>query len=358
MSSPPRLGVVSFRPPPERRESGNGDGRGRSSPADDPAPGDDPAPSDGPSPAGGRASGENRGLGPVEPAAYKHPAQSPIYYAQHVNRYQRQHLIRAYEAKIGARLVVVIDVIDSDTVTNLEEHLFGIDPDCDLHLLLRSPGGSAEQAIRAVRSLQSRCNRLSVVIPDLAKSAATLLSLGADEIRLGPTSDLGPVDPQMFAGGRWIQAKSVLMAIKQAENAIRANGALTELWAALLADVSAIDAQEAKSALDRTAPMIRQVVGYRSDPPTPDQAETFVTALVDALQERNVSHGHTLGADELIEMNLPIVKLDPNSWEWECIWRLWTLYKVQVNGPIYESASKSLIPDAQPVASADLPPMV
>lgn len=358
MSSRPRLGGVSFHPPRERREASNGDSRGRSSPADGPAPGEDPAPSGGSSPAGGQAAGEDLGLGAGEPAAHKHPSQSPIYYAQHVNRYQRQHLIRAYEAEIGARLIVVIDVIDSDIVTNLEEHLFGIDPDCDLHLLLRSPGGSAEQAIRAVRSLQSRCNRLSVVIPDLAKSAATLLALGADEIRLGPTSDLGPVDPQMFAGGRWIQAKSVLMAIKQAENAVRANGALTELWAALLADVSAIDAQEAKSALDRTEPMIRQVVGYRSDPPTPDQAETFVTALVEALQERNVSHGHTLGADELIEMNLPIVKLDPNSWEWECIWRLWTLYKVQINGPIYESAAKSFIPDATPDAPVDLPPIV
>lgn len=328
MSSRARPVMSAFQIPRERRESGNGNG------------------------------GEPSGIESDEPTGYEHPSQSPLYHAQHVNRYQRQHLIRAYENHTGTRLIVAIDIIDSDIVTNLEEHLFGISPGCDLHLLLRSPGGSAEQAIRAVRSLQSRCRRLSVVIPDLAKSAATLLALGADEIRLGPTSDLGPVDPQMFVGGRWIQAKSILMAIEQAENAVRADGALTDLWAALLAEVSAIDAQEAKSALNRTAPMIRQVVGYRSDPPTPDQAEAFVTALVEALQEQNVSHGHTLGADELIEMNLPIVKLDPSSWEWECIWRLWTLYKVQINGPIYESAYKSFIPDTRPEVAADLPQVV
>lgn len=347
MSSRLRPGRNSFQPPRERRESSNGSGR--SSPSGGPEEAGDPSPSPGPEPGGGLGSGE--------PTAHQHPSQSPLYHAKHVNRYQRQDLIRAYEARIGVRLIVVIDIIDSDIVTNLEEHLFGIDPGCDLHLLLRSPGGNAEQAIRAVRSLQSRCSRLSVVIPDMAKSAATLLALGADEIRLGPTSDLGPVDPQMFLAGRWIQAKNILRAVEQAEIAVRADGALAGLWAALLAEVSAIDAQEAKSALDRTAPMIRQVVGYRSDPPTPDQAETFVTALVEALQEQNHSHGHTLGAEELVEMNLPIVKLDPNSWEWECIWRLWTLYKVQIDGPIYESAFKSFIPEVRPEPSADLPPI-
>ncbi len=286
----------------------------------------------------------------------EHPHQSPLYHAQHTNQYQRQQLIRAYETKTDSRLIVALDIIDSNTVTSLEEHLFGIDPSGDLHLLLGSPGGSAEQAIRAVRSLQSRCRRLAVVIPDIAKSAATLLALGADEIRLGPTSDLGPVDPQMFIGNRWIQAKSILKAIEQAEDAIRSNCSLTKLWARLLVDVSGVDAQEAKSALDRTASMIRQVISYRSNPPPHAETETLVSALVDALQDQTVSHGYTLGAEELMNMDLPIVKLDPASWEWECVWRLWTLYKVQIDGPIYESGSKSFRPDAARAPGSDLAP--
>lgn len=82
--------------------------------------------------------------------------------------------------------------------------------DRELHLVLRSPGGDGEQAIRAIRALQSRCSKLVIVFPDIAKSAATLLALGADEIRLGPASDLGPVDPQMMVGNRWVRRQEHL----------------------------------------------------------------------------------------------------------------------------------------------------
>lgn len=66
-----------------------------------------------------------------------------------------------------------------------------------MHLLLWFPGGDGESAVRMVRSMLHRCHELTVVVPDQAKSAATLLALGAHHIAMGPTSDLGPVDPQI-----------------------------------------------------------------------------------------------------------------------------------------------------------------
>jgi len=53
--------------------------------------------------------------------------------------------------------------------------LFDCDPNRPLHLLLASPGGDGETAIRMVRSIQARCSELTLIIPDMAKSAATLL---------------------------------------------------------------------------------------------------------------------------------------------------------------------------------------
>ena len=62
---------------------------------------------------------------------------------------------------------------------------------------LNSPGGSARDAYKIALLLKSIACRVRVVIPDYAKSAATLLSLVADEIYMGPAAELGPLDVQL-----------------------------------------------------------------------------------------------------------------------------------------------------------------
>lgn len=64
-------------------------------------------------------------------------------------------------------------------------------------LWLDSPGGSARDAYKIALLLRSVASRIRVVIPDYAKSAATLLSLVADEIYMGPAAELGPLDVQL-----------------------------------------------------------------------------------------------------------------------------------------------------------------
>jgi hypothetical protein len=64
-------------------------------------------------------------------------------------------------------------------------------------LWLDSPGGSARDAYKIALLLRSIGSRVRVVIPDYAKSAATLLSLVADEIYMSPAAELGPLDAQL-----------------------------------------------------------------------------------------------------------------------------------------------------------------
>lgn len=94
------------------------------------------------------------------------PVQSPLYHAVNAGRYDRQQLIAAYEQRFGCRLVVVIDTIFPPSITLLEELIYDADPSQNLHLMLVSPGGDGETAIRMVRSLQSRCAELTVIVPD------------------------------------------------------------------------------------------------------------------------------------------------------------------------------------------------
>lgn len=68
----------------------------------------------------------------------------------------------------------------------------------DILLVVHSSGGSIEPAYL----ISKTCKRLSkdrflVAVPRKAKSAATLIALGADEIHMGLMSELGPIDPQI-----------------------------------------------------------------------------------------------------------------------------------------------------------------
>jgi hypothetical protein len=67
----------------------------------------------------------------------------------------------------------------------------------EVDLILISHGGDPTVAYRIVTILRERFDKFSVLLPYTAYSAATLISMGADEIIMHPFSNLGPVDPQL-----------------------------------------------------------------------------------------------------------------------------------------------------------------
>ncbi|MCH6201312.1 hypothetical protein MMU07_17145 [Aquiflexum sp. LQ15W] len=66
-------------------------------------------------------------------------------------------------------------------------------------LLIHNHGGRIEPAYLISKTCKELSPKFVVTIPRKAKSAATLISLGGNEIHMGPMSELGPIDPQ-FAG--------------------------------------------------------------------------------------------------------------------------------------------------------------
>jgi hypothetical protein len=67
-----------------------------------------------------------------------------------------------------------------------------------INVLLDSPGGSLDSAYKIVRYLTCYTSELNVHVPRRAKSASTLLALGANHIYLSPFGELGPLDTQIF----------------------------------------------------------------------------------------------------------------------------------------------------------------
>jgi hypothetical protein len=66
-----------------------------------------------------------------------------------------------------------------------------------VELLIHSGGGHPDIAYRVMKFLRGRFKEVNVIVPLYAKSAATLLCLGADHIYLGELADLGPIDIQL-----------------------------------------------------------------------------------------------------------------------------------------------------------------
>ncbi len=87
--------------------------------------------------------------------------------------------------------------IDRSIVRRVREECDSLPQDCGVDVILDSSGGDVEAAHQLVTYLRSRCGKLRVFVPDWAKSAATYFCLGADEIWMGRTAELGPLDAQI-----------------------------------------------------------------------------------------------------------------------------------------------------------------
>ena len=253
-------------------------------------------------------------------------SRTPLFIAQHSERYGRQDLVRRYQDLTGANLIVMIDQIFPDNMTYLEELLHPLDSSKPLHLMLASPGGDGETAIRIVRSLQARCTELTILLPDMAKSAATILCLGADKIVFGPGGDLGPVDPQMrYPNGTLASAKELVEAVDEAEKRITANPETYPLFANLLAEVTMIMVEQARYALARSGALVKESLGAATGR-TAEDVQALAEALQQPLIEEPTSHSAVIGVDAAKSFGLPAEAANPDSDEWAIIWSLWTRY--------------------------------
>jgi len=66
-----------------------------------------------------------------------------------------------------------------------------------IELLLHSGGGHPDIAFKVMKFFRRRFKTVNVIVPLRAKSAATLMALGADKVFMGELAELGPVDIQI-----------------------------------------------------------------------------------------------------------------------------------------------------------------
>lgn len=118
---------------------------------------------------------------------------------QRIERYReveefrkRPLIVYVTSTRLGVRAQMA-----GDAVRHFIDQIDAIKEGKEVDILIHSTGGDALAAWKLMSVLRERFDKVAVLVPFMAFSAATLFALGADEIVMHPHASLGPIDPQI-----------------------------------------------------------------------------------------------------------------------------------------------------------------
>jgi len=283
-------------------------------------------------------------------ASHAPPKKTPMYEAIHAPRYHRQELIKAIEGESGSRLICYVSgkaaMIDRDDTAGFMELLHNIQPEENVDLLLHTGGGDVDAAEKLTALVQATVGngQLRVIIPDFAKSAGTLMILGADAFIMSDTSELGTIDPQIWSNdgrGNVIchSVLSYLDAFKTHSDALRENPE-DPVARLMLSKLDPTTLRHYEAIRDRARSFAESQLKRKGR-----NFSQITSALMDI--GRWPSHGQMIKWQDVKDLGLPVDYLPPRSERWQAYWRLYCLLRLAIKDRqnIFESIFASLILD-------------
>ena len=250
----------------------------------------------------------------------------------------RKDLYRQIEQALGSKVRVVSIftsftfpvVLEDADADMLEEVLGNTDWDNkELVLILNSPGGNALAAERIVNICRSFSEKgFRVIVPKMAKSAATMVCLGADEIIMSRTSELGPIDPQILIHDehgkpvRYQAAHEIVDSYNELMSEASKTEGRIEPYLQQLARYDARDISKIRSAQALSESiavnLLKKGMLKRLEP---DQIKSKIRPLLDPLTTQD--HGRPLFADDAKKCDLKIRTIGNQDELWRLVWDLY-----------------------------------
>lgn len=284
-------------------------------------------------------------------------SRTPMYQALHEARHQRQSLARDIEENVGNQLICYVAgkgaLIDRDDTLGFVDLLHNVPRRNNLDLMLHTGGGdidAAEKLISMVRNVVET-GRLRVIVPDFAKSAGTLMALGADRIVMSDTSELGPIDPQVTLNDG--HGNLIPHSVQSYLDAYEAHSAT------LGKNPNDLAARIMLGKLDPATVKLFEAVRERARKFAEDQLKrgmfktggNFTQIAFDLIDtKRWLTHGQMIGWRDATQMGLSVEYLDPKSNEWQGYWRLYCLQRLAIRDrqKLFESECASFSLDGSP----------
>lgn len=282
--------------------------------------------------------------------------QTPLYRALHSDRYARQVAISSIEKLTGRKLIVYEANLWSQRSSLGEEDIqpFGdllvrISSKQNVDLLLQSPGGDIDAAEKIVYMCREIAGEFRVIVPEYAKSAATLIALASDEVIMGLASELGPIDAQLTGPGPsgaafQTSAQSFIDEFDRIKEEVDRTGRLSPAYFPLLEGLNLGFIRMCRNLMDRSRRFAEKWLKKYMLKDDPAAAKRLADDLCNV--KKWLSHGVVIDADEAARLGVKVKKLKQDDNLWEKIWYLHCCYGVLFRqtsiAKIYESTTVSL----------------
>ena len=231
--------------------------------------------------------------------------------------------------------------ITQDTVSDVYEILKNkINTPVDkLDIIIDSNGGDIDASfhiVKIVRRFVTPKGKLNFIIPRYAKSAATLIASGGDTICMGPTSEMGPLDPQITS----MQIKDGVPIVSESFSPLAISSTidfLKELIKEGMKNNAAENMVLTKMLVDKLLPLTLGQYLKSLDVGKDYTKNLLSTRMLKGENMENMEkiaeklvrgyshHGYCIDLDEAHDIGLIVER--PNEEEWNVIWDIYKYYK-------------------------------
>ena len=280
------------------------------------------------------------------------------------NNARRRELIKSIEEKTGRKLLVYIAAshpvpipeinamrsIRVEDITFLEDLLRTADSEKG-DLLINSAGGEPNVAEKMLMMCRHRFTKeFNVIVPNFAKSAATMIALGSDKILMGYLSELGPIDPQVIItdpSGKQQQlpAQAIVGGLTEIRRKIVEDKDPIEMYYPMLSQVRPEIIQYCNNAIKASQEFAEKWLKAHMLKSNPAKAEKVASELSNGVTYK--SHGKVIDyAEAKDRLGLDVECIDPKSELWSWIWELYlraNFHLQMTNGiKLFESSTNSV----------------
>lgn len=216
-----------------------------------------------------------------------------------------------------------INLVDKDGFVEVTKNLTGD----QLDVVLQSPGGSAEAAESIVDLLRAKFSDIRFIIPSVAKSAATMMTMSGNLILMDERSELGPTDPQMLVNrdGQIVTAPAhdIKKQFEMAKKDIKNDPQILPSWLPILRQYGPSLLSQCDTSLKLSNKLVAKWLKaymFHGDRDPGRKAARVAQYLTSKTQFQ--SHSRKVGIDDLLAKKVKILDLRTNPALQNAIWDL------------------------------------
>lgn len=247
----------------------------------------------------------------------------------------------------------------ADAIPEICDQIALLPPKCNkVDLLVVSNGGDSMVAWQTILMLRERVSEISVLVPQRAYSAATLLALGADEIVMHPFANLGPIDPQISAIRKDKDGRSERIRFSSEDMegfldfardkvGLSDQAHMLEAFKLACADTGSLTIGFSMRGSKLSQQLGVKLIQTRKAADKKDDRKA--QQIVERLNKQYFTHGYALGRKEAEQIGLPVIM--PETKIESAMWRAWQEIEkdLKVREPFNPLAMVAALKEAAPL---------